>query len=180
MSAHVVLETESQHLICRHCGAMQALATPAPLVAVADAMSSFASAHEHCARPAELPIVRAPRPAPKTTTQALFAWPGLAAWLDEGERGTSSEAIVQAITGIPMMHGPVDVPRDLSDFRRCVLLLRRVPSLRPHLGKVADLSPRWARLVSTWPNLERALADQARHAEANDWIGRNATGSDAS
>lgn len=175
MSSHVTLDTASQTMVCRHCGATQPLRTPAPITEVAEAMTTFAAAHEDCPLPEVLPVVKPRRPAPATTTETLFAWPGLAAWLDEGERGVSSEVIVQVITGIPMKRDVRDVPHDASDFRRCSLLLQRVPSLRAHLHKLSAISPRWACLVAAWPDLDDALADPERHGPLNQFIGRNAT-----
>lgn len=175
MSSHVTLDTAAQTMVCRHCGATEPLRTPAPMLQVAEAMRTFSASHEDCPRPAELPVVKPPRPAPATTTEALFAWPGLAAWLDEGERGLSSEVIVQVITGIPMTRDTRDVPRDASDFRRCSVLLQRVPSLRPHLHKLASVSSRWAALIAAWPDLERALADPEQHRLLSQYLGRIAT-----
>lgn len=175
MADHVTLDTAAQTMACLHCGATQPLRTPAPMREVAEAMRTFSETHEACLRPSVLPVVKPPRPAPATSTETLFAWPGLAAWLDEGERGVSSEVIVQVITGIPMKRDVRDVPRDASDFRRCSLLLQRVPSLRPHLHQLAAVSPRWASLVAAWPDLERALADPEQHRLLSQYLGRIAT-----
>lgn len=88
-----------------------------------------------------------------------------AEWLANGERGLSSEAIVQRLTGTPVdtqwdENGVTDHPRDPSDFRRCVELLKNVPEARPHLHLMADVSPQWARLVAHWADLENLLAEE--------------------
>lgn len=80
-------------------------------------------------------------------------------WLATGERGISSEAIVSRLTGVPVgqWHGSSN-PWDPSDFRRCELLLRRVPLARMALPMMRDVSPTWARLVDAWDDLV-ALAE---------------------
>lgn len=70
----------------------------------------------------------------------------------------------------------LQLPMDADDFRRCCLLLQRVPSLRAELSKVAATSPRWERLVAHWQTLESGLGDSERRSEINTWLWRNATG----
>lgn len=157
MSDHVRLDPASHHMVCRHCGAMKKLNMPMPFEALTDLMDGFAEQHDACPVPAVLPVVKPPRTAPNTTTQALFAWPGLAAWLDEGDLGQSSLAMAQAITGIPLTDDEAATPWDADDVERCVALLDRVPSFVPHLNRVALLSPAWASLINVWPELRQAL-----------------------
>lgn len=77
-------------------------------------------------------------------------------WVNHGERGLSSEAIVHRLTGI-LLSGRYwsgkDHPADPSDFRRCERLLRQVPSARLLLPLMADVSPVWARFVEEWDSL---------------------------
>ena len=80
--------------------------------------------------------------------------PGLAAWLDRGERGSSSNAIVEQLL---MGGGETFHPLDPYDFRRCELLLRAVPTLRPMLPKMAKVSPEWGRLIERWPDILHAM-----------------------
>lgn len=91
-----------------------------------------------------------------------------AGWLANGERGLSSEAIVQRLTGVPVdvdeltrPNGVTDYPHDSGDFRRCVELLKRVPEARRHLPLMADVSPQWAAIVSHWDELERLLEEES-------------------
>lgn len=153
MSTHVRLDAPSHHLVCLHCGAMSALGLPVDLGTMATRMRDFEAAHARCPRPTTPPVVKPPRPAPATTTTALFAWPGLAAWLDEGDRGLSSEAIVAAITGIVLNDDNTASPWDAGDFRRCTALLHRVPALVPHLDRVAAINATWAEIVARWSHL---------------------------
>ena len=86
----------------------------------------------------------------------------LVLWLASGERGISSATIVQTITGIKtteMRNFCGYHPLDPSDFRRCSLLLRQVPALRPHLHLMSAVSPVWTRLVACWDELEGMLVD---------------------
>ncbi len=84
---------------------------------------------------------------------AAQAHPGLVDWLASGERGDSSNAIVKALTGLlPYSHWPTE-PYDSSDFRRCEMLLRAVPSLRADMPHMAERSPVWARLVEAWDDI---------------------------
>lgn len=75
----------------------------------------------------------------------------VAMWLDNGERGTSSEAILERLSGKPQEHR--DIPRDLSDLNRCLLLLARIPAWRDRMGEMAEVSPDWARLAAAWDEL---------------------------
>ena len=91
-----------------------------------------------------------------------------AGWLANGERGLSSEAIVEHLTGTAVggkMYAPIrgrgDVPWDLGDFRRCELLLRRVNLARVLLPSMAAVSPAWARFAERWADIV-ALAESER------------------
>ena len=92
-----------------------------------------------------------------------------AVWLAAGERGLSSEAIVQRLTGIKVNtgrhEGAVEHPHDPSDFRRCVELLKVVPLARTYLPLMADVSPQWARIVADWDDLERLLAEESQRPD---------------
>ena len=85
--------------------------------------------------------------------------PGLIAWIRSGERGLSSEAIVDHLARHPLAsaRGRISHPYDPADLRRCVLLLDAVPTLRPLMPRMADVSPEWAALVARWDELEDSL-----------------------
>lgn len=85
--------------------------------------------------------------------------PGLNNWIRNGERGLSSEAIVDHLAHHPLARARDrgSHPRDASDLRRCVLLLDAVPTLRPLLPHMAEVSAEWAALVDHWDELEATL-----------------------
>lgn len=76
------------------------------------------------------------------------AWPGLLEWLAHGNRGLSANAIVDVVCGIPCGR-PVAfcLPLDRDDDKRCLSLLRCVPSIVPHLGHMSRMSQDWAAAV---------------------------------
>lgn len=85
--------------------------------------------------------------------------PNLDYWLTFGERGMSSEAIVKKLA---YGHG-VDAfyyPSDPSDFRRCELLLRMVPTLRVSLPLMASVSGNWANLVGRWAEVAKSMEEE--------------------
>lgn len=78
--------------------------------------------------------------------------PGLVEWLVGGQRGASSNALVEFLvdrsaTGFPSW------PADSSDLRRCEMLLRAVTTLRPLLPMAAGLSVEWGALIDDWDDL---------------------------
>lgn len=83
-------------------------------------------------------------------------------WLGNGERGTSSEFIVQHLTGLraPGRWG-ICAPSDPDDLRRCRLLLEAVPELAPRIGEMASASGVWAELVEIWDALCATMDSEA-------------------
>lgn len=89
----------------------------------------------------------------------------LVRWLAGGERGTSSETIVQHLTGLTTLRGlHGDHPHDQSDLGRCRKLLEAVPWLRAEFPRMASKSDVWARLVENWDSLCDTM-----DAEAPEW-----------
>lgn len=92
--------------------------------------------------------------------EALFEW------LRSGARGKSSEYMVEKLTGLPAdecqcSRKGIYIPHDAGDFRRCELLLRAVPELRPRLGEMSQYGP-WCLLVPAWDELV-GLLDSGSH-----------------
>ena len=78
----------------------------------------------------------------------------LVQWLAVGERGNSSNAMVQHLTGVhipgcePMAH-----PHDPDDLRRCRLLLEQCSELQQKLPRMEEVSKTWAKLIAHWDEL---------------------------
>ena len=92
----------------------------------------------------------------------------LAKWFVAGDVGASSKSIVYLITGFAGLNAKgqfsTNTPHDLFDFRRCVLLLEQVPSLKQGMVKVAEHNQEWRALVSVWNSLVAQL-----DAELPEW-----------
>jgi hypothetical protein len=71
-------------------------------------------------------------------------------WLRKRERGSSSNAIFEKLTGLPCGSQLLSHPYDPDDLRRCRLLLAAVPQFRHDLEKMAEVGPEWAELVAIW------------------------------
>lgn len=76
-------------------------------------------------------------------------------WLARGERGLSSEAIVEAVTGERIVRYPgADHPHDPADLRRCVELIRAEPLVSlVFKDAIRNRSPQWSALVDVWDEL---------------------------
>ena len=88
-----------------------------------------------------------------------------AAWLVNGERGMSSEAIFTKLTGISLRDGSATGhPHDPDDLRRCRMLLISVYEFEGRIGEMAEVSKPWAALVARWDELCATM-----DAEAPNW-----------
>lgn len=75
-------------------------------------------------------------------------------WLASGERGASSNTIVQHLTGLDALGGwRGSHPWDPDDLRRCIKLLEACPILAERFDDMRDVSPEWAGLVAAWSEL---------------------------
>jgi len=84
-------------------------------------------------------------------------------WLASGERGTSSEFMFYALTGIPVGSSRPYVPHpsDPDDFKRCEKLLRKCPEFRDRLGEMCVASQVWAKLVDNWGKLVDLIEEES-------------------
>lgn len=120
--------------VARMAGASFAVGSPAALAVLKAKLEDGALAAERAANPSLSPEATA--------------------WLADGERGVSSNTIFEHLTGISAVgKWGGGYPRDPGDFRRCRLLLERVPELVPLLPRMAEVSPVWAALVAGWDSL---------------------------
>lgn len=84
-------------------------------------------------------------------------------WLASGERGLSSEAIVQTLTGckVGRHNNGRDYPHDPADLRRCIRLLDAYPLARlVFKDAMREVSESWARIVDRWDELESQLREE--------------------
>lgn len=82
-----------------------------------------------------------------------------AKWIKTGERGTSSETMFEAFTGVPLTQHP-SFPHDPDDFKRCEKLLRAVPEFRKRLNVLKRLSPVWAGFVDKWDEIVEVMESE--------------------
>lgn len=85
-------------------------------------------------------------------------------WLDNGNRGLSSEAIASKMTGIHFVKtqiGGLPYPSDPSDFNRCVSLLKAVPEFKERFEEMREVSETWNMLVDNWDELEQLLIEES-------------------
>lgn len=74
-------------------------------------------------------------------------------WLANGRTGASSKTIAFWL-GFGVRTRDASHPHDPDDLDRCLQLLTFVPEMRPHLHKMAELSPYWAALIPLWEEVE--------------------------
>ena len=87
-------------------------------------------------------------------SQKLTLQKKVAEWLANGvDVGMSSECIAFKLA-FDIVPPRKSYPNDVSDFRRCFTLLNKVPELREHFQKMAEVSPIWKNLVEHWNELE--------------------------
>lgn len=90
------------------------------------------------------------------TSQTLLPLHLFTTWLARGERGLSSESIVEAVTGerIGQYERGVNHPHDPGDLRRCILLIEHVPLVGlVFKDAMRGKSPEWKALVAAWDDL---------------------------
>lgn len=92
---------------------------------------------------------------------------GAIAWVLNGDRGESSDALFQACVSVPVLQGGArSAPRDGADFNRCALLQEAVYECAD-VGAAVAISPQWAKLVAAWDAL---LAERAADlGEGSTW-----------
>lgn len=93
-----------------------------------------------------------------------------AEWLIKGEQGRSSLALFGAFFSYGA--STVDHPHDPSDLRRCLLLLKQVPSI-PNVEHMRSQSKEWDALADAWSGLTQTLAFECPNWEAGDGSAAN-------
>jgi hypothetical protein len=85
-----------------------------------------------------------------------------AAWLIQGEAGTSSKTMCSAFVGARMHDSDADIPSDPDDFRRCWLFAEDVDGVKGNLQIVADMYPWWAPFINRWDEIEATMKAEVK------------------
>lgn len=78
-------------------------------------------------------------------------------WIIQGETGVSSKTIWAGLTesgASKYKAGPYDVPGDVWDLRRCLLLMKQCNVPTEDLQKVVAAFPWWKPFVDNWEKLK--------------------------
>lgn len=78
-----------------------------------------------------------------------------ASWLMTGETGISSKTMLGVALGIKMNR--LDAPCDPSDFRRCHLLVKKIPEIKNFFPEIAKKVPQFKGILENWNELEKVL-----------------------
>lgn len=80
--------------------------------------------------------------------------PNINNWLARGDRGSSSETIVQHLTGVNVagMWG-MTAPADQSDLSRCIKLIEAAPEIKEEFYRMREVGKVWSRFVDEWEDL---------------------------
>lgn len=146
---HVVLDMQSGDLLCKNCGGTYKITLPAPIDMWVAQGEVFTKRHKNCAKTwtPPPPVVIDPGTGDKQSR--------INKWLASGERGISSNTMLEVITGISATSGAFGrcEPCDPDDFKRCWKLLNAVPELREEFPILANESDVWKALVDNWDEL---------------------------
>jgi hypothetical protein len=137
---------------CENCGGTHAVALPVAIDMLAAQAAVFQKNHRACKKTWTPPPPATP-PAREVPMAKRVKW-----WMEEGERGISSNTMLDVITGRALVRDGYHChPLCLDDFKRCWKLLQLVPELRDGFDKLAKKSPVWARLLAHWDELAEMM-----------------------
>lgn len=155
-SDHVVIRNEN--LFCLNCGSKQGISYPIEIPVFAAMGAAFSKSHASCPKTWREP----------TPDETESEYENQRRWLEQGEHGTSSKAIYSVLSGKDISkNGNMSHPLDPSDFRRCYLLLKFVPSWRSRINEMGLVSPVWAALSENWDKLTEMLEEQMKTGKPN-------------
>lgn len=72
-------------------------------------------------------------------------------WLFNGEAGESSKSMAYVLLGKKIKYAAF--PHDPSDFRRCLLMLDKIPEFKDKLNVMAAQSETWDKLINNWDSI---------------------------
>lgn len=141
---------------CSHCGQYGEMDLPIELEKYLLFLDSFGKKHKDC----EQSWVE-PQPDMSLPLDERIKF-----WLDNGDRGVSSETMLAVCFGSikPNMYG---TPRDANDFYRCYKLLKCLPEMKTRFHLLRNL-PKWERIIDNWDNLEKMLEKMIAGEKSED------------
>jgi len=130
----------NKNLFCLNCGGEFALQYPIPVDELSKKIKAFDILHKDCK-----PTWKEPEADQSKSGHEKAIW-----WIQNGERGMSSDAMWYCFMGVPQSTAH---PYDPDDFKRCWKLLEAVPEWKNELHKLKTLSKVWINLVDNWDKL---------------------------
>lgn len=76
-------------------------------------------------------------------------------WLDNGERGLSSEYVAHYMSGVEARHA---YPHDYDDLRRVILLIDRIPEWSSRMQELSEVKG-WERIAPQWEAIVAAVLE---------------------
>jgi hypothetical protein len=147
---------------CFNCGDSQKIPFPITIPMFGTMSKQFDAEHRNCLPAWKQPVV----------DQSLPILDRAKWWLDNGERGMSSDSMFFNLC--PELKAYVDhslnYPGDPDDFRRCYMLIEKtIPEWKSQLWSLRQLSPQWMQIVDNWDKLCFLLEEQLEGKENKMW-----------
>jgi hypothetical protein len=147
----------NEKIFCTNCGQEQVVPFPIQIPILSAMTKAFEKMHKKCKG-----IWKQPEPDMTLPLTHRMYW-----WLDNGERGISSETMFQCLSGKIISNDKGCHPHDPDDFKRCYMLLKAIPEWKNDLYKLKDLSMEWNNLVDNWDKLTEMLEEQLSSKQDN-------------
>jgi len=147
----------NEKIFCTNCGEEQIVPFPIQIPILSAMTKAFEKMHKKCKV-----IWKQSEPDMTLPIIHRLHW-----WLDNGERGISSETIFQTLSGRVIRKDKGCHPHDPDDFKRCYMLLKAIPEWKNDLHKLKDLSMEWNNLVENWDVLTEMLEEQLSSKKDN-------------
>ncbi len=150
MSANTTIR--NNELFCLNCGGSYKLKYPILVDELTKTIEVFNGVHKNCSKTWSEPEADQSQ---NIETRAY-------SWLENGERGMSSEAIWFCCMGRESNNKRH--PLDPDDFKRCYKLFRAVPEWRQlhYVKLISAMSPQWDRLMQNWDKLTEMYEENVR------------------
>ena len=142
----------NEKLFCDHCGGSFAFQLPISVDDMTEKIKAFEQLHKDCPKTWQEPTVAI---GDDINTKINF-------WIQHGQRGISSETIVEVLTGRKLVKYYKSHPHDPDDFSRCYKLLKMIPELRAALPLMRSQSKAWSNLVDNWDTLTGMYEENVR------------------